>query len=149
MKFGVPNTIISLLKVLHANFIVKFTVDDNTQSVDCIIGVKKGDTLGPMLFIFFIAAMLITWKASCNIPACMFQSRIGATLPGRGHWAYGESFSILDSEYTDDTAIIFQSRANVSDRNSSIILHFGHFGTEIHAGLIHPKQEPKTEILLC
>ena len=27
-KFGVPNKIINLLKILHANFVVKFTVDD-------------------------------------------------------------------------------------------------------------------------
>ena len=29
-KFGVPNKLISLLKVLHANFVIKFTINDVT-----------------------------------------------------------------------------------------------------------------------
>ena len=58
----------SLLNVLHANFVVKSTVDDVTQSLDCIIGVKQGDIFGPKLFAFFIAAVMITWKTSCSIP---------------------------------------------------------------------------------
>ena len=37
-KFGVPNKLIRLLKVLRATFVAKFTVDDVTQSLDCIIG---------------------------------------------------------------------------------------------------------------
>ena len=79
-KFGVPNKLMSLLKVLHANFVVRFTIDDVTQSLDCIISVKQGDILGVILFTFFIAAMMITWRASCNIPVCMFCSKMDATL---------------------------------------------------------------------
>ena len=69
----------------------------------------------------------------------MFRSKMDATLKSRSYWAYGESFPILDSEYADDPAIIFQSRANVSDGVNSIIPHFVRFGNEIHTGLIHPR----------
>ena len=61
-KFGVPNKITSSLKVLHANFVLKFTVNYVTQSLDCINDVKQGDILGPILFTFFIAVVMITWK---------------------------------------------------------------------------------------
>ena len=61
----------------------------------------------------------------------------------------GESFPVLDSKYADDIALIFQSRANVSDRVSSINPHFSYFGAEIHTGLIHPKGESETEISFC
>lgn len=81
-KFGVENKIISLLKVLNSNFVTKFTVSDVTQSLHCIIGVKQGDILGPILFTFFIAAVMIIWKAYCKIPVCMFCSKINATLTG-------------------------------------------------------------------
>ena len=94
-------------KALHANFNVKFTVDYVTQSVHCIIGVKQGDIRAPILFTFFIAAVMITWKASCKISVCMFRSKMDATLAGCSYWANGESFPVLDSEYADDTAIIF------------------------------------------
>ena len=72
-----------------------------------------------------------------------------ATLTGRSYRAYGESFLVLDSEYVDDTAIIFQSRANISDGVNSVIPHFARFGTEIYTGLIHPIGESKTDILFC
>ena len=131
-KFGVPNKLVSLLKVLLANFVVKFAVNDLTQSLDCIIGVKQGDVVGPILFTFFIAAAMIIWKTSCNILVRIFHSKMDATLTGRSYRAYGESYPVLDFEYADDTAIIFQSRANVSDGVSSITPHFARFGTEIH-----------------
>ena len=82
-KFSVPNKIISSLKVLHANFLVTFTFDDVTQSPDCLISVKQGDILGPISFTFFIASVIFTWKASCNIPVCMLRSKMDATLTGR------------------------------------------------------------------
>ena len=71
-----------------------------------------------------------------------------ATLTGCSSWDYGESILILDSEYNDDTAIIFKSHANISDGVSSIILHFACFGTKIHTRLIHPTGESKTDIIL-
>ena len=73
-KFGVPNKLRSLLKVLHANFVV-----------------KQGDILGVILFTFFIAAMMITWRASCNIPVCMFCSKMDATLADCSYQGYGDS----------------------------------------------------------
>ena len=48
-KFGVANKIINLFKFFHANFVVKFTVDDVTQSLDCITSVKQGDIFGSIL----------------------------------------------------------------------------------------------------
>ena len=82
-KFGVPKKLINLLKALHAKFTVIFTVDDITHTLDCIIGVKEGDVLGPILFTFFIAAVMITWRTTCNIPACISRSKADATLTGR------------------------------------------------------------------
>ena len=49
-RFGVPLKLVNLLKALHDAFKVKFTVDEVTQTMNCIIGVKQGDILGPTLF---------------------------------------------------------------------------------------------------
>ena len=69
-----------------------------------------------------------------------------ATMTGRSYRPYSEWFPALGFEYADDTAIIFQSRANIFDRVTSTIQHFAHFGTGIRKGLIYPKGESKTVI---
>ena len=50
---------------------------------------------------------MIAWKASYNIPVCMFHSKMDVTLKSRSYWAFGESFPVHDSKLADDTAIIF------------------------------------------
>ena len=58
-KFGVPSKIISLLIRLHENVNVKFEVQGVTSDIKSTIGVKQGDILGPVLFNFYIAAIMI------------------------------------------------------------------------------------------
>lgn len=111
-RFGVPNKLISLLKTLHNNFEVKFTVDDNTHTIPCTIGVKQGDILAPILFTFFLAAVMITWRATTNIPLCIFRAKNDAKMTGRSYRAYGEEFALNDSEYADDTALVFGTRSD-------------------------------------
>ena len=53
-KFGVPPKLVRLLKALHQDVFVKFEVDGITHEVRCMIGVKQGDILGPVLFIIFM-----------------------------------------------------------------------------------------------
>ena len=88
---------------------------------------------------------MITSKPSCYTPACMFRSKMDATLTGPSYQAYGESFP----EYADYRAIIFQSRVNFSDGISCIIPHLTSFGTKLHTEFIHLRRESKTETLFC
>ena len=72
-----------------------------------------------------------------------------AILTGRSYRAYGEEFFLLDSEYADDTAMLFDSRENLTEGVSSIMLHFARFGMEVHSGKIEPRDDSKSEILFC
>ncbi|XP_066921310.1 uncharacterized protein [Clytia hemisphaerica] len=70
--FGVPDKLVRLLKSLHANVEVKFVVNDITKRIESIIGVKQGDILGPLLFIFYLAAVMISWRTTHTREVCIF-----------------------------------------------------------------------------
>ena len=53
-KFGVPEKLIFLLRSLHRNVVVKFSVCNIDHSLNSIIGVKQVDILGPVRFTFHI-----------------------------------------------------------------------------------------------
>ena len=74
LKYGVPPKIVRLLIKLHADFKVQFDVDGVTQQIKCTVGVKQGDILGPMLFNFFIAAVMSSWRTVYGGTLCLFRT---------------------------------------------------------------------------
>ena len=148
-RFGVPIKLINLLKALHVAFKVKFTVDEVTQTMTCSIGVKQGDILGPILFTFFIAAVIITWRNTSEIPPCIFKTKEDAVMTGRRYRAYGEDLALQDSEYADDTALIFSSREETVSGITEIMSLFNRFGMEVHSGPVEPRDESKSVVLFC
>ena len=145
LKFGVPPKLVRLLKSLHAHVEVKFTVNDITNTVECIIGVKQGDILGPILFTFFLAAIMLTWRAEFDRPLCLFRSNADFVMTGRRSDANGNDFPVADSEYADDTAVLFTSRADVVELTPLMVKHFARFGMGIHVGT--ERKASKSEVL--
>ena len=135
-KFGVPKKLLDLLRALHNDFEVKFTVDDVISTIACVIGIKQGDILGPIPFTFFIAAVMITWKAM-NGTACFFYSKNDAKLTGSSYQARAEKVLLLNSKYADEGTNVV----------NSIVTHFAQFGMDVHTGKIEPRGAWKAEIL--
>jgi len=134
-KFGAPEKLISLLRSLYSDFQVKFVVDEVSHTLKCTIGVKQGDILGPVLFTIFIAAIMIMWRKKTNRPCCLFHTKQDYQMTGRRYNTKGIEFPIENSEYADDTAVLFESRR--------ILTEFA-----IHTGdLDHPDKPLKTEVL--
>ena len=148
-KFGVLPKLVSLLESLHEHVYVKFNVDSVGHVITCIIGVKQGDILGPILFTFFMAAVMITWRITYAGPLCLFRSKRDFIMTGRSYRAYGDEFPLSDSEYADDAAILFDSRASLDDGAPRLVVHFGRFGMEVHAGNTLSKKKSKSEVLFC
>ena len=88
--------------------------------------------------------MMITWKVDCDIPACAFKTKMDVILTGRSYQAYGEEFPLLDSKYSDDTAVLFDLREHLADGVYSIMSHFTRFGMEVHSGKIEPREDRKS-----
>jgi hypothetical protein len=155
LKQGVPPKLVSLLKAMHAKVNVKFVVDGIERILASIIGVKQGDVLGPDGFIFYMAAVMVTWRSEHSYPLCAYRSRPDFKLSGRRSTVGGaaDEFDIIDSEYADDTGLPFESRAVVQEQTPNVMKHFGRWGMEVHAGVCETddtsRKESKSEILFC
>ena len=144
---GVPAKIVRLLKSLHANVEVKFVINDVTKSIESIIGVKQGDILGPLLFIFYLAAVMISWRKTYDRPVCIFNTKFDDVLTGRRYNTKRgvEEFSLPDSEYADDTAVLFTTRTSAKFFIPLLLNHFARFGLEVHVGT--GEKPSKSEVL--
>ena len=97
------------------------------KEVSSTTGVKQGDLLGPDLFNIHIAAVMQIWRARYNGTKCTFRTKqdfvLGTGTRGntrkwdlggkRGRSSGVEEFEVSDSEYADDTALIFSSRGEL------------------------------------
>ena len=138
LKFGVPPKLVRILIAMHQTVNVKFDIDGVTRSLLSIIGVKQGDLLGPELFDFYIAAIMETWRSTHTYELCTFRTCPDFQMTGRRPNAAGESISIGDSEYADDTGMPFCSRRDVEEQTPGVMAHFDRWGMEIHAGISDP-----------
>ena len=88
---------------------------------------------------------MVTWRKLHERPLCLYYTKYDDILTGRRYNTKGEEFSLPDSEYADDTAVLFVSRESLVVTTPLLIAHFARFGLEIHVG--HPNKLSKSEIL--
>jgi hypothetical protein len=153
LRYGVPPKLVRLLIAMHRVVLVKFDVSGVVKTLLSIIGVKQGDLLGPPLFDFYVAAIMDTWRCSHTYPLATFRTRQDFVMTGRRHTTSGETFTISDSEYADDTGLPFCSRKDVDEQAPKVVAHFDRWGMEVHQGTLDSTgqvvKESKTELLFC
>ena len=59
-------------------------------------------------------------------------------LTGRRFTARGEEFAVPDSEYADDTAVLFPTRHDLEDGVPKIMSHFAKWGMEVYTQEAEP-----------
>lgn len=80
-------------------------------------------------------------------PQCIFITKRDFVLTGRSYRARGDEFSLPDSGYADDTALLFVSRESAVVGIPRVIEHFSRFGMELHVGNTRTEKKSKSEIL--
>jgi len=141
-RLGCPPKLLRLLKALHSDVTVEFTVQGVKMILESLIGVKQGDILGPILFVLFICGIMMSFrKKHPNSQACVFRTKQDFELRGRKFDHGGEGFlgpgecrngvhavKVDDSEYADDCAVMYPSDVELRYYTPLLFTHFSLFG---------------------
>ena len=225
-RLGVPAKLVSVLKALFTDVKCKLDYEGEFALIKSVIRVKQGDLLGPVLFSYHMAAVMIAWRARFKGTTPTFCTKFDDVLSGRasdtavqvappptdrprrnpcrnrrpppptsGTLQYvrscqsaaaqlkhapdhpdhlpapspggkadcnsaftpdalelaattSESFPFTDTEYADDTGVLFCSRSELEFWTPQLYQCFADFGLEVHARAPDGKKD-KTEILFC
>jgi len=152
-KYGIPEKIIQTIKKMYTDIKIKISIEDAEFIFNSISGVKQGDNLAPVLFLFVVQAAIETMHANwstMNIATPdlkFFPSEDNGCLSIRS----SKKSSPLHHNatlYADDSAFIFLSKADLITGTTFVKDTFAQFGLEVHLGCTNtPKSKSKTEAM--
>jgi hypothetical protein len=156
-RLGVPPQMIRVLQKLYKNVTYHMNVAGMKKSFESTCGVKQGDNLGPILFIFMIQAVSTTLDKKWDFETPDFRWH-GMKTNGRHKWnpnlgkgtstaTEGTPFSFWKSYYVDDAAFLFLNRENIVRASKLIMSHFKRFGLTVHSGSKRDDEPSKTEAM--
>ena len=155
-RYGIPDETITVLKKLHTNVTYIMSVGEEVE-IEGAVGVKQGDNLGPILFIYLIQAVATTMDKKWTFATPDFR-RHGSKKDGQVKYnpslgkkvsikTAGEKFSFWKSFYVDDAAFVYLSRKDVVDGAKLVQAHFARFGLTVHCGDKRTGADSKTEAM--
>ena len=134
-KIGVPEHLLIIIKDLQKDFFVKLKVGEDDIEIPSTVGVKQGDNLAPVLFLFAIQACMETlpqvWPCKSK---CQFMFNDDNKLMSRKHWDDGNLFEFIMSLYADDAAFAFETRNDMIAGTTVVNSHMKRFGLTMHVG---------------
>ena len=119
------------------------------KSIKNTIDVKQGDNLGPILFLSFICAIMITWRA--NINPCIFRSKNDKKNDRKDLHSSGRRILFVRRiPDADDIGIVvlFDNRNHLVVGLVSIVEQFDRFRTKIHTGVLKPRENQNRSLIL-
>jgi hypothetical protein len=153
-SLGVPDSLIDVLKKLYKDVTINLRVGEKLEEFLSTCGVKQGDNLAPILFIFVMHAVSNTLDKKWDFETPDFRwqpdtldGKPRGQLCGTRHTTEGTRFSFFKSYYVDDTAFILLSREELVAASKLIVSHFRRFGLTIHTGVKSKNEGSKTEAI--
>ena len=117
-KLGVLEHLIKLVRAFRTGVTVKITTgnpDDPDVAVQSGVGVKKGDSLAPVLLNLLFQACMeaidATWPA--GVSKSTFRWKADGKIIGRVVKIVGDTFMFNRELYADDARFLFASRAEL------------------------------------
>ncbi len=126
---GVPDSLIVVLKKLYKDVTINLRVGEKLEKFLSTSGVKQGDNLAPVLFIFVIHAVSnsLDKKWDFTTPDFRWLPEPRGMLRGTRHSTKGTKFSFFKSYYVDDIAFVLLSRGEFVATSRLIVSHFRRF----------------------
>ena len=145
-RFGLPEPLINVIRRLYKPVRMKLKLKSGKQIHEFLnlVGVKQGDNLAPVLFLFVMQAALeslervwaehIIILPSFNWLPNNEDGTSNGTLTGQRANQPGVSFEFFRSLYADDGAFMFTSREDMINGTSLLHTHLQRFGMLMHVG---------------
>jgi hypothetical protein len=145
-KFGVPPPLVEVIRRLHRDFQLKFTLGKEQANIEYTVGVRQGDNMAPALFLFLMQAMAESLEkqlAQDNLGVKMAEFRYHrATATNRGRLRMqpnpertkGTIFKLLQALFVDDQFVLVDTRDELIQVASTLRLHLKRFGLIMHVG---------------
>jgi hypothetical protein len=153
-KLGIPNQTIQVLQKLYTDVTIHMKVGPKEEQFGSTCGVKQGDNLGPILFIYLIQAVSLALdkKWTFKTPEFRWQpptatGKPRGTLRGIGSKNKGKRFTFFKSYYVDDAAFLLLTKEDLIKASKLIVPHFRRFGLTVHTGFKSKGEGSKTEAM--
>ena len=147
-RYGAPPRFVSAIARTYQDLVVVLKIEKEVVELPQTVGVRQGDNMAPVLFLFLMSAFAETleaeWKRA-NIDVCTVRAFVGSSITSgkgklRGHLPKEylsrdlTAVEILQCLYVDDGAFIFKSREDMKRGLTLLYHHFGRLGLEMHIG---------------
>jgi len=151
-KYGVPPHLVKVIAALNTDCTVKLDVDGEDIEIKYTIGVKQGDNLAPVLFLFYIQAAIDTLEKKWTFAKPeystaeddIFTGRSSRTDTTRCRLLNAMKFYFWCSLYADDAALLFENKADLAGGSRLLFDHLRRFGLQMHVGPISNPKKSKS-----
>ena len=163
-KYGAPEKFVNTIGRLYDNLQVVIKVGKEKAEIAQTVGVRQGDNLSPVIFLFIMNAFAETleheWDVAGLVKATFHHlstSNVTELTTGQcvSHKAksasrFSEVLRVIQTLYVDDGAFIFNSRREMEIGLGIVNEVFARFGLEMHMGRNHGTEnqtESKTKCM--
>jgi hypothetical protein len=145
-RYGAPPKFVTAIRTIYTDNVCVLKIEKETVEIPQTVGVRQGDNMAPVLFLFLMTAFAetleIVWREQA-IPILrvmttsndnMIKGKICSHTPTMFTSKTLTAYKILQCLYADDGAFPFGSREDLKLGMELVIHHFGRFGLEMHIG---------------
>ncbi|KAL7526390.1 hypothetical protein ACHAXR_001469 [Thalassiosira sp. AJA248-18] len=157
-KLGAPPKLRDAIKRLYTNLKVILKIGKGKAEITQSVGVRQGDNLSPVIFLFLMTAFVETLEAEWTVTGLAKAKFCQASMTSTEEFSKGQLishnkhqldkgdiFHILQILYVDDGAFIFNSRGEMIKGLVLINRVFKKIGLEMHLG--KEDVSSKTEVM--